>query len=51
LAIATSALLALAAARCPNSCSGHGTCGTDDSCTCYKNWQAYDCSERTLSFV
>jgi hypothetical protein len=43
-------IVGLAAAECPNACSGHGTCGVFDMCTCYRNWQAADCSQRTCPF-
>ena len=43
-------LIAFAAAECPNACSGHGTCGSKDSCACYQNYQSNDCSERTCYF-
>jgi hypothetical protein len=49
------ALLFAATARayCPNGCSGHGSCGANDKCSCYLRpngetaWQGHDCSERT----
>lgn len=44
------ACVAGAVAECPNACSGHGTCGTNDMCACYRNWQASDCSERTCPY-
>jgi hypothetical protein len=48
--IALAALAGYAAAECPNACSGHGTCGAKDSCSCYQNYQGNDCSERTCYF-
>lgn len=36
--------------ECPNGCSGHGSCGYKDMCTCYKNYQGSDCSERICPF-
>lgn len=52
--IATIAVLALAtsyvSAECNNMCSGHGKCGANDACTCYRNWRGNDCSERTCQF-
>merc|ERR1711998_585998 len=31
--------------------SGHGVCGAHSRCTCYANWQGYDCSERTCAYA
>lgn len=58
------ALLAFAAASCPNSCSGHGNCADHDRCTCFTRkdgtkdsegntvaaWMAPDCSQRTCPY-
>lgn len=44
------ALIGYATAECPNACSGHGTCGAKDACSCYQNYQGNDCSERTCYF-
>jgi len=51
LALSTFALVGTASAQCPNKCSGHGVCGAHSRCTCYANWQGYDCAERTCAFA
>jgi hypothetical protein len=45
------AILGLAAAACPNACSGNGVCGANDKCSCYQNFQGADCSLRTCTFT
>jgi len=39
-------------AACANSCSGHGTCGQNNICTCFSGWDAgaADCSFRTCPY-
>jgi len=43
-------IVAMVAAECPSACSGHGTCGAYDACTCFRNWMSNDCSERICPF-
>jgi hypothetical protein len=42
--------LGCVAAMCPNQCSGHGSCGANDACTCYGNWIDADCSQRRCAY-
>ncbi|KAL7468183.1 hypothetical protein ACHAXS_008401 [Conticribra weissflogii] len=51
IAISLAFLVGYSKAACPNSCSGHGTCGVDEVCTCYPGWGTNgnaggDCSDR-----
>jgi hypothetical protein len=46
LLVVLASALALGMAACPNHCSGRGTCGSDDVCSCYSRYQGPDCSER-----
>merc|ERR1719375_1630748 len=52
-AFLVAALIASVQAYCPNGCSGHGSCGGNDKCTCYTRpsgepaWSGHDCSART----
>ncbi|KAF0689623.1 Aste57867_18954 [Aphanomyces stellatus] len=51
LALSAVALLTTTDAACPNKCSGHGTCGANDICTCEQNWILADCSGRQCPFT
>jgi len=50
ITLLVSCLIAYAIAECPSACSGHGTCGAYDACTCFRNWMSNDCSERICPF-
>ena len=51
-----SSLFYRASGRCDNQCSGHGTCLTDDVCSCYDNFgvglsrDSGDCSDHICPF-
>jgi hypothetical protein len=49
-ALLLAAAFSSAAALCPAACSGHGTCGQFDKCSCYDNWTGPDCSLRVCPF-
>jgi len=48
--IVAATAVAFAAASCPNSCNGHGTCEGEDRCSCYSNWIGADCSSQVCPF-
>lgn len=39
-----SLILHIVFAACPNSCSGHGICSTNNVCRCYPGYSEGDCS-------
>jgi len=45
------ASVALIKAECPGGCSGHGMCGAQDMCTCYRNWKGNDCNDRVCPYA
>lgn len=49
--LVAAAVVAVATASCPNQCSGHGACTTDDQCRCWKGYEGYDCSQRACPYV
>ncbi|OQR92784.1 hypothetical protein ACHHYP_03203 [Achlya hypogyna] len=49
--LAVAAIASVALAACPNKCSGHGTCGANDICSCEQNWVNPDCSGRLCPFT
>ena len=44
------ALAATAAAKCPAGCSGHGTCGKGEMCTCEDGFTGLDCGGRLCAY-
>lgn len=48
--IIIASLIAFASASCPDGCSGHGTCGSYDSCTCFARWSGVNCGQRECPY-
>merc|ERR1719272_1818568 len=48
--IVLAALAAVASAKCPASCSGHGTCGAGERCACEDGYTGVDCNNRQCPF-
>lgn len=42
--------IAFASASCPDSCSGHGSCGKYDSCSCFARWGGVNCADRECPY-
>lgn len=50
VAAVTVGSLAVANAECPNACSGRGTCGLNDQCTCYQGHRGNACEQRVCPY-
>jgi len=44
------AAIAATSASCSNQCSGHGTCGEEDICSCFPRFTGPDCSFRECPY-
>jgi len=51
VALILAAAATMAVAMCPNQCSGHGACTSDDQCRCWKGYSGFDCSKRSCPVV
>lgn len=49
-AVVIAVAFGVAAAHCPNKCSGHGVCRAHQRCTCYSTWMGADCSLRQCPY-
>jgi len=50
IAIYASSSIHYVNAFCPNACSGHGYCGKQDTCSCYRDYRSADCSQRVCAY-
>lgn len=46
LAICCGFLIEEVQGACPSKCNRHGTCGSDNICTCFPGYTGYDCNSR-----
>ncbi|KAK1934620.1 Tenascin-X [Phytophthora citrophthora] len=45
--LALCCLLVTIEGACPSKCNRHGTCGSDNTCTCFPGYTGYDCNSRS----